>query len=221
MALTLRSLETADALVEAGLVSRESAQRLQIYVALLMHWRERINLIGASTAGQVWSRHVADSLQLLAHVDAQGACLVDLGSGAGFPGLALAIAMHGRPHGFAHLIESNAKKAAFLREAIRVTGAPAQVHCVRIESVDSETLRPRPTIVTARALAPWPKLLPLALEFVQKGAQGLFLKGQDVDIELTETSKYWTIQVEKLPSRYTDGGVILKVDEVSRDARFP
>lgn len=190
-------------------------------MGLLLRWQQRINLIGPSTIPTIWARHVADSAQLMAHIDPQGECIIDVGSGAGLPGMILAIAMKGRPRGFVHLIESNAKKAAFLREAIRLTDAPAQVLQARIESVDSAALRPQPTIVTARALAPLQNLLELTHGLLEKAAFGLFLKGQDVDIELTETSKYWRIQVETTPSLLEGGGVILKVSEVSREPRSP
>jgi 16S rRNA (guanine527-N7)-methyltransferase len=221
MAATLQELDSAEALVGAGLVSRESSDALAAYVALLMRWQQRINLIGPADEREVWSRHVADCLQLLDHIDSQGECLVDLGSGAGLPGLVLAIAMKDRPRAFAHLVDANAKKAAFLREAVRVTGAPAQVHAVRIEEIDSETLHPAPSLVTARAVAPLEKLVPLSLKFLKNGVRALFLKGQHVDIELTKTSKYWRIQAENIPSPYEDGGIILKVEEVHRDARQP
>ena len=206
-------------LVAAGIVSRESRPDFEAYGELLLHWQGRINLIGASTIKHLWSRHVADSLQLLDHLGPDPIVIADLGSGAGFPGLVLAIALKGRPGAFVHLIESNGKKAAFLREAVRITEAPAEVVQARIESLDSEALQPQPAIVTARALAPLSELLDLSEKWLQKGATGLFLKGQDVDSELTETSKYWIIRAEKAPSRLAGGGVILKVEEVSRDTR--
>jgi 16S rRNA (guanine527-N7)-methyltransferase len=217
----LQRLDSAGALVDAGLVSRESSRRLQDYVGLLRRWQQRINLIGPASEAEIWSRHVADSLQLLTLIG-PAACILDLGSGAGFPGLPLAIALRERgDDSFVHLVEASAKKAAFLREAARLSGTTVAVHHGRSESIDSDTLQPRPTVVTARAVAPLPKLLPMALKFLQKGAVGLFLKGQDVDSELTETSKYWRLRTERIPSAYADGGVILKVEEVSRDRGSP
>ncbi len=208
---------TLDDLVKRGIVSRESSPDLAAYVELLLHWQRRINLIGPSTIDTIWARHVADSLQLMMHLGDGPAVVVDLGSGAGFPGLVLAVALKSKTGSHVHLIESNSKKASFLREAVRITQAPATVVQTRIEQLDSDALQPLPKFVTARALAPLPKLLELSSKWLEKGATGLFLKGQDVDSELTETTKCWNIEIEKIPSLYNSSGVILKVDEVSRD----
>jgi 16S rRNA (guanine527-N7)-methyltransferase len=179
-------------------VSRETAMRLDRLVALLLQWQRKTNLIAQSTIPQLWTRHVADSLQLLA-LAPDARIWIDLGSGAGFPGLVLACALADKPGSMVHLIESNAKKAAFLREAIRLTGAAALVEAVRIEDiVRNQGLKA--DVVTARALAPLDRLLQLAYPWIERGAQGLFLKGQDVEAELTQASKYWTITASLVAS---------------------
>jgi 16S rRNA (guanine527-N7)-methyltransferase len=188
-------------------VSRETAARLDRFVALLIAWEEHTNLIARSTIPVIWTRHIADSLQLLA-LAPQAKVWADLGSGAGFPGLVLACALAQSRGAEVHLVESIGKKAAFLREAVRVTGAPAIVHAMRIEDfVDKapESIE----AVTARALAPLPKLLSLAYPLLKKGAVGLFLKGQDVGSELTAAAKYWKIQSDLVRSRTDQRAQIL------------
>lgn len=197
-------------------VSRETLDRLQIYVDLLIHWQKRINLIGPSTVEQIWSRHIADAAQLaFAPFDAYDAWL-DLGSGAGLPGIPLAILKRDVTGGFVHLAESNGKKTAFLRTAIRETGAPARVHDGRIENLEPESLDPTPQAVTARALAPVGKLLHLASPFLKNGTPGVFFKGQDVDDELTEAAKYWNIAARRERSFIYPDGCILIIEEATR-----
>jgi 16S rRNA (guanine527-N7)-methyltransferase len=180
-------------------VSRETAARLDHYVALLLDWQSRMNLIAASTVAMLWTRHIADSLQLLAILP-QARQWADLGSGAGFPGVPIACALADQSSAEVHLIESNKKKAAFLHEAVRVTGAPALVHAERVADF-ARGFRGRFEVVTARALAPLPELLSIAYPLLKSGAQGLFPKGQDVDAELTEATKCWSIQASFVPSR--------------------
>src|SRR5579862_6977646 len=180
-------------------VSRETAERLDRFVALLLDWQLRVNLIAPSTQPNLWTRHVADSLQLLA-LAPQAGVWADLGSGAGFPGLVIACALAGAPGARVHLVESNQNKAAFLREAIRETGAPAIVRPMRAEDF-SRNPSEQIGIVTARALAPLPDLLGLAHPLLIKGALGLFPKGQGVDAELTEAAKCWRIQASLALSR--------------------
>jgi 16S rRNA (guanine527-N7)-methyltransferase len=180
-------------------VSRETAARLDRFVAVLLDWQRRMNLIAASTEPTVWTRHVADSLQLLP-LAPQARVWADLGSGGGFPGLVIACALADASGARVHLFESSGKKAAFLRKAVRATGAPAIVHAVKIE--DFAEKPPEPIeIVTARALAPLPELLALAYPLLKKGVVGLFPKGQDVAAELTEAAKCWNIQASLTPSR--------------------
>jgi 16S rRNA (guanine527-N7)-methyltransferase len=193
-------------------VSRESGERLETYVSLVLHWQARINLIGPSTRDDIWTRHVGDALQLLPFLSHNIERLADLGSGAGLPGLVLAIA---RPIE-AHLFESNLKKAAFLREAARQTGARAHIHTTRTEEASALAQTIKVQAVTARALAPLPKLLDYAQPFLENGAIGYFHKGQDVDVELTDATKSWKMQVEKHPSMTDSRGVILVVKEAHR-----
>jgi 16S rRNA (guanine527-N7)-methyltransferase len=180
-------------------VSRETAARLDRYAALLLDWQSRMNLIAASTIPVLWTRHIADSLQLLA-IAPRARRWADLGSGAGFPGVPIACALADENGAEVRLIESNNKKAAFLREAVRVTGAPAIVHAERVADF-ARAFRGNVDAVTARALAPLPQLLSIAYPLLKSGAQGLFPKGQDVDAELTEATKCWSIQASFVPSR--------------------
>jgi 16S rRNA (guanine527-N7)-methyltransferase len=192
------SLDRARALALSP-VSRETVDRLDCFVALLLDWQSRINLIASSTVPVLWTRHIADSLQLCALApDARR--VVDLGSGAGFPGLVMACVLADSLPAEVHLIESNKKKAAFLSEAVRVTGAPAIVHAERSDKF-IKTFDGPLDIVTARALAPLPRLLTIAYPLLKRGAKGLFPKGQDVDAELTEAAKCWSIQASLVPSR--------------------
>jgi 16S rRNA (guanine527-N7)-methyltransferase len=190
-------------------VSRETAERLDRYVALLLAWQQRINLIGRSTEAFLWTRHIADSLQLVP-LAPQARIWVDLGSGAGFPGLMVACALAQVPGARVHLVESNRKKAAFLQEVVRTLGAPAEVHAVRI--VDFVDKPPQAIdVVTARALAPLAELLPAAYPLLTTGALGLFPKGQDVDVELTEAARCWSIAADLVPSRTDPHGRIVCV----------
>ncbi len=198
-------------------VSRETADRLDRLVAVLMDWQQRMNLIAASTEPTIWTRHIADSLQLLALAPA-ARTWVDLGSGAGFPGLAIACALADAPGAHVHLVEKTAKKAAFLEAAIRATGAPASVHAQRIEDF-TKTFAGPVDVVTARALAPLSKLLDLAYPLLKSGAKGLFLKGQDVDAELTEAAKCWNVQARLVPSRTDPRASIVVVGDIAPSAK--
>jgi 16S rRNA (guanine527-N7)-methyltransferase len=180
-------------------VSRETAARLDRFVALLLDWHGRMNLIAASTVPTLWMRHIADSLQLIA-IAPQARKWADLGSGGGFPGVPIACALAEQEPAEVHLIESNKKKAAFLREAVRVTGAPAVVHAERVADF-AEGFRGELDVVTARALAPLAELLSITYPLLKRGAQGLFPKGQDVEAELTQATKCWSIQASFVPSR--------------------
>lgn len=180
-------------------VSRETAARLDRFVALLIDWQGRMNLIAASTVPTLWTRHIADSLQLIA-IAPQARKWADLGSGGGFPGVPIACALAEQGSAEVHLIESNKKKAAFLREAVRITGAPAVVHAERVADF-AEGFRGELDAVAARALAPLPELLSIAYPLLKRSAQGLFPKGQDVEAELTQATKCWSIQASLVPSR--------------------
>jgi len=189
-------------------VSRETEARLDTFVDTLLRWQSKINLVAPSTLPELWTRHIADSLQLLT-LAPQARVWADLGSGGGFPGMPVACALAGKTGAKVHLIESNGKKAAFLRAAITATAVPAVVHQQRIEKF-GETCTEAVEVVTARALAPLKTLCVQAFPFVAKGAIALFLKGQDVEAELTDAAKYWRIQASRVPSRTSpDGSVVV------------
>jgi 16S rRNA (guanine527-N7)-methyltransferase len=180
-------------------VSRETAARLDRFAALLLDWQSRLNLVAASTVPVLWTRHLADSLQLLG-LAPQARRWADLGSGAGFPGLPIACALADDATAEVHLIESNKKKAAFLHEAVRVTGAPVIVHPERVADFSAH-FGGQLDAVTARALAPLPELLSIAYPLLKRGTLGVFPKGQHVERELTEAAKCWSIQASLAPSR--------------------
>lgn len=195
-------------------VSRETEARLEKFVALLLQWQQTTNLISPTTIPNLWTRHVADSLQLLDIVpDAK--VWVDFGSGGGFPGIPVACVLADRANAMVHLVESNGKKAAFLREAIRATGVPAMVHPKRIEDC-GDSFGDKIDVVSARALAPLKILCDQAFPLMAKGAVGLFPKGQDVAAELTEAAKYWRIEAATVPSRTSPEGCIVVVRSLER-----
>jgi 16S rRNA (guanine527-N7)-methyltransferase len=179
-------------------VSRESWARIEAFVALLFQWQARINLVSPATLKDVWWRHVADSFQLLKHLPQGDTRIADLGSGSGFPGLPLALL---GPFDVT-LFESNGKKAAFLAEAL------GRVVMKRLEDVTDVEAHGF-DFVTARALAPLPVLLDWSYPFLKEGAKGLFHKGQDVESELTQTTKSWRIKADRLPSSTDSEAVLL------------
>jgi 16S rRNA (guanine527-N7)-methyltransferase len=180
-------------------VSRETAARLDRFVELLLKWQALTHLIAPSTVPTLWTRHIADSLQLL-DLAPEAKIWVDLGTGGGFPGLVIACAFCGTQGRLVHLVESNTKKAAFLREAVAATESPAVVHAVRMEKF-VESFAGKADIVTARAVSPLSLLLGQCVPLLSQGALGLFPKGQDVEVELTEASKCWKMAADLVPSR--------------------
>ncbi len=190
-------------------VSRETEKRLDMFVEALLLWQRTTNLIASSTVARIWTRHIADSLQLIDLAPA-ARVWVDFGAGAGFPGIPIACALVDKSGAVVHLIESNGKKAAFLREAVRLTGVPAQVHQKRAEKF-GESCKETVHAVTARALAPLKTLCDQAFPLIARGAVGIFPKGQDVDAELTEAAKYWSIEGQKVPSKTSPEGCIVVI----------
>jgi 16S rRNA (guanine527-N7)-methyltransferase len=190
-------------------VSRETEQRLAIYVDLLDRWRAITNLISGASFDHVWTRHVADSAQLLA-LAPEATQWVDLGSGAGFPGLVLAIQLADTPGARVHLIESDQRKCAFLHEVSRSTGARAQVHAVRAESAEVQDLTPVDA-VTARAFAPLPQLLDFAKVFLARGAVGIFPRGRSVEAQLAESPEATAFHIERQTSKLDPAATILVV----------
>ena len=192
-------------------VSRETSERFDTIILTLDAWRKRSNLIGPREWPQIWSRHVADSYQILPHISETANC-VDLGSGAGFPGLVISAA---RPKGHVTMMESVGKKCAFLRAAIDAAGLNASVYQGRIEAAPPSDA----DIVTARAFAPLPKLLEYAWPWMKNGAMGVFLKGERWNEELTDARQSWNFAYEAIPSRTGGSGVILIVRELKRGRR--
>ncbi|MCB2054086.1 MAG: 16S rRNA (guanine(527)-N(7))-methyltransferase RsmG [Geminicoccaceae bacterium] len=189
-------------------VSRETLERLEAYWALLLRWQPRINLVGKATLSDPWRRHMLDSAQLLSFVPSNTAHLLDMGSGAGFPGLVLAILGVER----VSLVEADQRKAAFLREAARVAGCTgATVFARRLEDLDE--IAP---VVTARALAPLPRLLDWAHGRLAPNGRCLFLKGRQVADELTAAEEQWTMRARVAKSCSDPDGRILIIDEVRR-----
>ncbi|MDR3439596.1 16S rRNA (guanine(527)-N(7))-methyltransferase RsmG [Telmatospirillum sp.] len=188
----------------------ECLDRLIAYAELLVKWQARINLVGPGTIPDLWRRHILDSAQLFPYLP--DGPVLDLGSGAGFPGLVLAILRGGKDAVPVHLAESDGRKGAFLREAIRVTGASAVVHTARIESLTAFPVG----AITARALAPLGDLLKMAEKFLQPSVHCLFLKGRSGDEELTQAAKDWMMTIERISSLTDPSGVILHLSEVHR-----
>jgi 16S rRNA (guanine527-N7)-methyltransferase len=199
-------------------VSRETENRLDRFVDVLLLWQSKLNLIAPSTLRELWTRHIADSLQLLP-LAPDARTWVDFGTGGGFPGAVIACALADKPGAKVHLVESNGKKVAFLREAVRATGAPAIVHLERAEKFGESCAEPV-HVVTARALAPLKTLCDQAFPLMSRGAIGLFPKGQDVDAELTDAAKYWRLEATRVSSKTNPEGSIVVIRSLSplRDA---
>ena len=190
-------------------VSRETEERLTLFVELLDRWRKVTNLISAASFDDIWLRHIADSAQLL-DLAPQARHWVDLGSGAGFPGMVLAILLAGQPGAEVHLIDSDQRKCAFLREVARATGAPARIHCARIESLAPDSLAPVDA-VTARALAPLPIVLDFASVWIRRGAVGVFPRGRTADAQLHAFPGSPDLQFTTVASRIDARAAILIV----------
>lgn len=209
------TLQRADVLKR---VKPDVGRRLDVYVELLQKWQRTINLVAPSTLREIWHRHIADSLQV--QVAAPEARLwVDCGSGGGFPGLVTAIVLSEIPDAEVHLIESDKRKAAFLRTVSRETGLRTEVHAARIEEVVSAWRGPPPDAVSARALAPLSKLVDYAEPFLQSGAVGVFLKGESVDAELTQLDGAHKFTIESIPSSIDQAGRLILVRAVGARPR--
>lgn len=191
-------------------VSRETIDRLVTYEAILRRWQRTINLVAPSTVDDVWHRHFADSTQIWSYRPADARRWLDLGSGAGFPGLVLAI-VAAETGGTAHmLVESDSRKAAFLREVARETGVAVDILCTRIENPETRAKVGEPHCVTARAVAPLPRLLAYCAPYFASTTVGLFSKGREVAAEIAEAARLWDFEVELKPSiTDPDGHVVL------------
>ncbi len=171
-------------------VSRETVDRLKIYECILRQWQRGTNLVAASTLDQIWHRHFADSAQLLGYAS-DASVWLDLGSGAGFPGLVVAICRTNQEDGCVHLVESNSRKCAFVHEVVRETGCSVEIHDARIESLWGDDRLARVDRITARALAPLSGVLQLSAPFFGPSTHGLFLKGNQANAELKRAEQDW------------------------------
>jgi 16S rRNA (guanine527-N7)-methyltransferase len=195
---------------EAFRVPRETIHRLTRFAELLAHWRKRTNLVAPSTLPTLWSRHFADSAQLTT-LAPNARLWLDLGSGAGFPGLVIAILKTGTPDFRMHLVESNRKKCAFLAEVARATKAPVDIHAMRIEDLAESANRLAPDVVSARALAPLPRLFEMAAPFFTADTRGLFLKGHEAEAEVDEARREWDFTARFVPSLTAQTSHIVEV----------
>lgn len=183
---------------------------LAAYLALLTDWNAKMNLVGPSALAEFWPRHAFDSAQLLS-LAPDALTWADLGAGAGFPGVILAILLKGRPGATVHLVDSLAKRCRFLSEVVQALDLPAQVHNARAES-----LKLTVDVVTARALAPMLKLLGFAEPYLKRGAVGLFLKGQDAPAEIELAREAWRFEASLTPSLSSPNGHIVEIKGLSR-----
>jgi len=206
-------------------VSRETVEAFEHWYGLLEKWNRRINLVSKTTLDGFWQRHALDSWQVTAHIPETARLFLDLGSGAGFPGIATAIygkhvsrgsseRKDGNASYHTELVESAGKKASFLRTVIRELNLPAQVRSERAEDLAEHESLGLQDVITARAFAPLPKLLTYAHPFWGSATIGLFLKGQNAAAELTAAQKYWTFHVETVPSRSDPEGLLLKISDL-------
>jgi 16S rRNA (guanine527-N7)-methyltransferase len=194
-------------------VTPDADERLHRFAELLLRWNAKLNLIAAGDAAVIWDRHIADSLQLVKLMPPETVRAIDLGTGGGFPGLVLAIATGIR----FDLIESDRRKAAFLRTAVLETGATATVHNCRIEDA---AVPPAP-LVTARALAPLPRLLDLAAPMLAPDGICLFLKGAKTAEEMIAAQLHWTMRSETIQSETSSDGVVLRISAPRRKSADP
>ena len=193
-------------------VSRETLDRLEAFVAVLLRWNEKINLVSPGTIKDVWRRHILDSAQLYSLVDASQKNWADLGSGGGFPGLVVALLAKESDDLTMTLVESDRRKAAFLRAALRECDASARIVTERIEALPGLSA----DILSARALAPLDRLLAHCETHLAIGGTALFPKGARVDEEVAEARKKWSFECEFIPSVTDQEGVILKIGDVQR-----
>ena len=197
-----------DDFAKAANVSRETLGHLKVYVDLLKEWNAKHNLVSDNSLADVWRRHIWDSAQLIQYVPPATKTLVDLGSGAGFPGLVLAELLRGKAQ--VTLYESTGKKAEFLKAAASRMGVMVQVRNGRAENAPQQSF----DVVTARAVAPLAKLLGYAQHFWGKDTIGLFLKGQNVVSELTEAHISWKMTVREHVSLTSPSGVIVEIGKL-------
>ena len=195
-----------EAFFDLPYVPHETRPYFKAYASMLVEWNSRMNLVAASTIPALWTRHIADSAQLMPFIPDSTSVLVDLGSGAGFPGLVLAIL--GVPE--VHLVESIGKKAKFLAEVAKELDLNVIVHNDRAEKIRDL----KADVITARAVTALPDLLSMAKPFMEKDSLALFLKGEKADAELTEARKYWTFTCKSQPSQTEPSGAVLAISQL-------
>ena len=210
MSALLPPIRSAADFSRAFSVSHETVERLELYAALLRQWQKAVNLVAPSTLDEVWHRHFADSAQLIGLAPTARNWL-DLGSGAGFPGLVIAIMLANQQNRSVHLVESNSRKCAFLQEVARRTGVSARIHEGRIEDMARRGRALDVDVVTARALAPLDRLIALAEGFFSDQTVGLFLKGREASREMEEAAGVEGFSFRSLPSRVHGEGRIIEV----------
>ena len=203
-----------DDVVRLTSVSHETLGRIRRYLALLDAWRERINLIGPGEGRHLWRRHVLDSAQLLKEISPDVKSVADLGSGAGFPGLILACALAEREGASVALVEKSPRKSQFLEAASREIGLPARVVNLRIEEGAPEAPKERYDLITARALAPLPKLLGFAASWLKPSGKALLMKGRDTAAELAEARETWDFDITQRESLSSPEGRVLSVSSL-------
>jgi len=194
-------------------VSRETIDTVKIYESLLRKWNPAINLVSKSTLDDIWSRHFLDSAQIWQLRPPEATTWLDLGSGGGFPGLVISVlAKEQAPDLKVTLVESDIRKATFLQNASREMGVSPDIFTQRVENLHSQAA----DVISARALAPLPKLLSYADRHTKNGTICLFSKGENYESELTEAQKSWTFNFQKTPSITSSGGIILRIGDIGR-----
>ena len=193
-------------------VSRETTDILSTYAELLTQWQKAVNLVAPSTLGEIWHRHFADSAQLAALAPESAQTWIDLGTGAGFPGLVLAIMLRHRKGVKITLVESDSRKAAFLKEVARQTAAPVDILVGRIESPSTQSKLQKADVVTARALAPLERLFELTLPLTKSDTKCLFLKGKGAELERLEAERSWSFACSVVPSITSEDGRVLVIE---------
>jgi 16S rRNA (guanine527-N7)-methyltransferase len=194
-------------------VSRETIERLETYHDLLQKWNQAINLVSRRTIDEIWQRHFLDSAQLWGLRPPSAKTWLDLGSGAGFPGLIIAILAAGEKSDMSvDLVESDVRKCAFLQNTSQKLGVAATIHSKRVEDVVD---KPK-DIISARAFAPLATLFEYSEPFLHQNTVLLLPKGKTHEMELTQARKYWTFRLQKTPSVTDPDGVIFKIEGLGR-----
>ena len=208
-------VENLDDFIAAFAVSRETAGRLKVYADLLVKWQKTINLVAPSTLSEVWQRHIADSAQIFELAPVGAMRWADLGSGAGFPGLVLAILLADRTGVRLSLVESDSRKCAFLAEVVRKTGIAQRIAVeivnARIETAATQARLGPVDVITARALAPLERLCELSVGLFGPGTVALFLKGREALAEVEAAAKSWQFEFESCVSLTDPSAQVIRI----------